>query len=280
MPRDARRDPRYDVLFEPVSIGPVTAKNRFYQVPHCNGMGYRDPTALAWMRGVKAEGGWAVVCTEQVEIHHTSDLTPYIELRLWDDRDIPVVARTADKIHEYGALAGLELSHNGLSASNLYSREVPMAPTGLPVDAYNPLQARAMDKADIRNLRRWHRAAALRGRKAGFDLIYVYGGHSSAYLHYFLSRHFNHRGDEYGGSLRNRIRLLEEILIDTKEAVGDTCAVPCRLTIDELSGPDGLEKAEVEDMIGLLAEIPDLWDLALADWENDSQSSRFGAEGR
>ena len=106
MPRDTRRDPRYDILFEPVDIGPVTARNRFYQVPHCNGMGYRDPTALAWMRGVKAEGGWAVVCTEQVELHHTSDITPYIELRLWDDRDIPMLARMADRIHEFGALAG------------------------------------------------------------------------------------------------------------------------------------------------------------------------------
>ena len=50
------RDPRYDILFEPVRIGPVTARNRFYQVPHCNGMGYRDPSAMAAMRGVKAEG--------------------------------------------------------------------------------------------------------------------------------------------------------------------------------------------------------------------------------
>ena len=68
------RDPRYDILFEPVQIGPVTARNRFYQVPHCNGMGYRDPSGEAYMRRVKAEGGWAVVCTEQVEIHPTSDI--------------------------------------------------------------------------------------------------------------------------------------------------------------------------------------------------------------
>ena len=54
----------YDVLFEPVPIGPVVARNRFFQVPHCNGMGYRDPSAEAAMRGVKAEGGWAVVNTE------------------------------------------------------------------------------------------------------------------------------------------------------------------------------------------------------------------------
>ena len=102
----ALRDPRFDVLFEPVGIGPVTAKNRFFQVPHCNGMGYRDPTALAWMRGVKAEGGWAVVCTEEVEIHPTSDIAPHIELRLWDDRDIPMLARTADRIHEFGGAGG------------------------------------------------------------------------------------------------------------------------------------------------------------------------------
>ena len=55
------RDPRYDILFEPVKIGPKTARNRFYQVPHCNGMGQVMPHAEAAMRGMKAEGGWAVV---------------------------------------------------------------------------------------------------------------------------------------------------------------------------------------------------------------------------
>ena len=52
-----KRDARYDVLFEPVQIGPVTAPNRFYQVPHCTGMGYSRPRSLAAMRGIKAEGG-------------------------------------------------------------------------------------------------------------------------------------------------------------------------------------------------------------------------------
>ena len=281
MPPDSRRDPRYDILFEPVAIGPVTARNRFYQVPHCNGMGYRDPTALAWMRGVKAQGGWAVVCTEQVEFHHTSDITPFIELRLWDERDIPMLARMADRIHEFGALAGIELAYNGMNAPNLYGREVPMGPSALPVQTftYDPVQARAMTKRDIRDLRRWHRAAALRARAAGFDLVYVYAGHALTHLHHFLSRRYNHRTDEYGGSLENRVRLLKETLIDTREAVGDTCAVPCRISMDELLGPDGLEKSEAEDAIGLLAELPDLWDLVLAGWENDSVTSRFGSEG-
>ena len=282
MASNTRRDPRYDVLFEPIAIGPVTAKNRFYQVPHCNGMGYRDPTALAWMRGVKAEGGWGVVCTEEVEIHHTSDITPYIELRLWDDRDIPMLARIADRIHEFGALAGIELAYNGPNGPNFYGREVPMGPSAMPVatPTFDPVQARAMTKRDIRDLRRWHRAAALRARKAGFDLVYVYTGHALSVLHYFLSRHYNQRVDEYGGAPRNRVRLLEEILSDTRDAVGDACAVPCRVSTEELLGPNGLEKAEAEEMIGLVAELPDLWDVTLAAWENDSQTSRFGPEGR
>ena len=83
------RDPRYDILFEPVKIGPVTTKNRFFQVPHCNGMGYRDPTAQAAMRAIKAEGGWGVVCTEQVEIHPTGDIGPFIELRTGRIRTSP-----------------------------------------------------------------------------------------------------------------------------------------------------------------------------------------------
>ncbi|MDE2913262.1 MAG: FAD-dependent oxidoreductase [Paracoccaceae bacterium] len=275
------RIPAHDILFEPVDIGPVRARNRFYQTPHCNGMGYRDPTALAHMRGVKAEGGWAVVCTEQVEIHHTSDINPFIELRLWDDRDIPMLAKMADRIHEHGALAGIELAYNGLNGPNLYGREIPLAPTGLPVASftYDPVQARTMDKEDIRNFRRWHRAAARRGREAGFDLVYVYAGHALGCFYHFLSRRYNHRTDEYGGSLENRVRLLKEVLLDTREEVGDSCAVPCRFSIDEPAGPDDISRAEAEDMIGLVAEIPDLWDLCLAGWERDSKTSRFGPEG-
>ena len=52
------RDPRYNILFEPVKIGPVTTPNRFYQVPHCNGMGRVFPDSMIAMRGMKAAGGW------------------------------------------------------------------------------------------------------------------------------------------------------------------------------------------------------------------------------
>ncbi|MDQ0469594.1 oxidoreductase [Labrys wisconsinensis] len=275
------RDPRYDILFEPVRIGPVTTRNRFYQVPHCNGMGYRDPTALATMRAVKAEGGWGVVCTEQVEIHPTGDIAPFIELRNWDEQDVPMLARIADAVHAHGALAGLQLAHNGMNAPNLYSREIPFGPVDLPVfSIYNdPVQARAMDKADFRDLRRWHRDAALRAKRAGYDIVYVYAGKLFGGAMFFLSRRYNTRTDEYGGNLENRARLLKELIEDTKDAVGDTCGVACRISVDELIGEEGLHAAEARDIIAHLAELPDLWDLTLSSWDNDSQTSRFAEEG-
>ncbi|HEY3146515.1 MAG TPA: FAD-dependent oxidoreductase [Dongiaceae bacterium] len=275
------RDPRYDILFEPVKIGPKVAKNRFYQVPHCNGAGYRDPSANAEMRRIKATGGWAVLCTEQAEIHHTSEITPFIELRLWDDQDMPMLRRIADAIHDGGALAGIELCYNGMNGSNLTSRETPLGPMNLPILTFtnDPVQARAMDREDIRNLRRWHRTAALRARDAGFDLVYVYGAHGFGAVQHFLSRRTNQRGDEYGGSLENRARLLKELIEDTKDAIGDTCAVPVRILVDEMIGDGGITNAEIRDVIGMLAELPDLWDLAHGSWDYCSRTSRFAEEG-
>ncbi|HJT13500.1 MAG TPA: FAD-dependent oxidoreductase [Dongiaceae bacterium] len=275
------RDPRYDILFEPVKIGPKVAKNRFYQVPHCNGAGYRDPSANAEMRRVKATGGWAVLCTEQAEIHHSSEITPFIELRLWDDQDMPMLTRIADAIHDGGALAGIELCYNGMNGPNLYSREIPLGPMNLPILTFtnDPVQARAMDREDIRNLRRWHRTAALRAKQAGFDLVYVYGAHGFGTAQHFLSRRINQRTDEYGGSLENRARLLKELIEDTKDAIGDSCAVPVRILVDEMMGDGGITNAEIRDVIGMLAELPDLWDLAHGSWDYCSSTSRFAGEG-
>ncbi len=176
----------YDILFESVRIGPVTAPNRFFQVPHCNGFGYRSPR-----------------------------------------------------------------SH-----------------------------ARKMDKQDIRNLRNWHRDAALRAKRAGFDVIYVYALHSMSIAMHFIMRRYNDRTDEYSGSLENRARLLRELVTDTKDAVGDRCAVAVRFSVDELLGDAGITfQGEGHDVIAILAELPDLWDITLSNWNNDSATSRFEQEG-
>ncbi|WP_027233973.1 oxidoreductase [Leisingera caerulea] len=274
------RDPRYDILFEPMKIGPLTAKNRFYQVPHCNGGGYRDPSAAAEMRGVKAEGGWGVIFTEQCEMHHTSEITPFIELRLWEDKDIPQLRRMSEKMKTHGALAGIQLAYSGINGPNLYSKEVPLAPSALPIRTFtnDPVQARALDKRDIKDLRRWFVNAAKRSKEAGFDLICLYGAHGFGIFQHFLSRATNQRSDEYGGSLENRARFSQEVIADMRDAVGDSMAITLRVSLDETIGELGFSNAEVRDYIEMNKDLPDLWDLAQGTWEDCSGPSRFKEE--
>ena len=266
----------YALLFEPLKIGPVTARNRFFQVPHCTGLGHMRPRADAGVRGMKAAGGWAVVSNQETEIHPSSDLSPFPEGRLWDARDIPALRLMTDAVHEHGALAAVQLVHNGNHAPNHLSRAPLLAPSEMSVDSAMPKHARAMDKSDIREFRRWHRDAALRAREAGADIIYVYAGHSMSIAQHFMLPHMNTRSDEYGGSLENRVRLARELLEDTRDAVGDTCAVAFRFAIDEMQGPDGMQAAEEgRAVVELLSDLPDLWDVNVSGWDNDSMTTRF-----
>ena len=275
------RDPRYDILFEPLAIGPVTTRNRFYQVPHCNGMGRPYPNGMIGMRGMKAEGGWGIVCTEQCDFQADADIAPNTDINLWDDGDAVRFARMAEAVHRHGGLAGIEFAHNGQEVPNLYSREVPIGPMDRPANYDRvPIQARAMDLSDIRAYRRSHRRAVLRARDAGFDIVVVYAGHDGTMPYHFLSPRHNQRSDEYGGSLENRLRLFRELLEETKEAVGDTMGIIVRFAVDEMMGPEGLEwHAEGREAIEMLAELPDLWDVNVSDWTNDSKTSRFAPEG-
>ncbi len=267
---------RYDILFEPVRIGPVTAPNRFFQVPHCTALGHTHPQAEARNRAIKAEGGWGVICTQEVEIHPRSEVSPFAEGRLWDERDIPAMQLMTEAVHAHGALAGIELTYSGHHAANFYSRVPPLGSTSTPVHGYAPVQARAMTLADIHDVRQWHVNAARNARAAGFDIIYVYAGHDMSVLQHFLTRKWNRRSDDYGGSLTNRARLLKETLTDVKEAVGDTCAVALRLAVDEPWGAEGIEAhLEGRDIVSMLAEIPDLWDVNISDWSRDSATARF-----
>ncbi len=274
------RDLRYDILFDPVQIGPKTAKNRFYQVPHCNGGGYRDPSAVVEMRRTKAEGGWGVIFTEQTEIHPSSEITPFIEQHLWEDKDIPALARMAEAMKSHGALAGIQLAYSGINGPNLYSRDVPLAVSGGPILTFtsDPVQARTLDREDIRDLRRWFRNAFRRAHTAGFDLICLYGAHGFGIFQHFLSRSTNHRSDEYGGSLENRGRFLREVIDEAREETRGELAITYRMSLHE-EGAYGFSNAEVRDFIEMHGDLPDLWDLAHGTWEACSGTSRFKGEG-
>ena len=272
------RDPRYDILFEPVQIGPVTAPNRFYQVPHCTGMGWQRPRTLAAMRGVKAEGGWGVVCTEYNSIHPTSDDLPHPYASLWDDSDVRAHSLMTDAVHEHGSLAGAELWYGGARTPNMMTRLPSMDVDSFPNLAGHPFQTRAMDKTDIKTFRHWHKRAALRARDAGFDIVYVYATHGYL-ISNFLNPRINTRSDEYGGSLENRTRLTRELIAETKDAVGDRCAVAVRFAADEEVGEDGNPIfGERREMFEMLCDLPDLWDINIADYSLEMGASRFVKE--
>lgn len=275
------RDARYDILFEPVKIGPVTARNRFYAAPHATGHSPLQPNGSIAMRETKARGGWAVVANQLSEIDPSSSLSNLPIDTFWDGQDMRLQSRLAERLHAHGALAAIELGHSGLRSRNLSTGHPALAPTGLPIlKPEVPVQAKAMDKEDIRRFRKSHRDAALRAREAGFDIIYVYASHDASLLTHFLSRRTNFRSDEYGGSLENRARLLREVIEDTRDAVGDSCAVAVRLAVHEFHAQHPLTRTdEGEDLMAMLGDLPDLWDVNVSSWSRDSSSSRFEEEG-
>ena len=267
------RDPGYDCLFEPIRLGPVTARNRFYQVPHCSGMGWRRPRMLAAMRGVKAEGGWGVVCTEYCSVHPTSDDGAYPFARLWDVDDIRNNALMTEAVHAHGALAGVELWLGGGFIANLDTRLPPLGIVSRPstnVDVHHPVQSRRLDRSDIADIRRWQAAAARRAVEAGFDIVYVYAAHGYL-LSEFLDADTNDRTDEYGGSLENRYRIVRELIEVTRDAVAGKAAVAVRYAAD-MSDPESF------DAFGAMADLPDLWDLTVHDYHVEMGVSRFTGE--
>ena len=141
-------------------------------------MGYQRPRMMAAMRGIKAEGGWGVVCTEYCSIEASSD-SPYPHASLRDDADIKNLELMTNAVHQHGALAGVELWYGGHTNVNLNSRELSLGVTntsyGLPVEGQ--AQCRAMDRRDITEFIDMHRLAARRALRAGFDIVYVYSNH-------------------------------------------------------------------------------------------------------
>jgi dimethylamine/trimethylamine dehydrogenase len=276
-----RRDPKYDVLFEPLPIGPKVLKNRFCQTPHCSHFGTDLPGSQAHMRAMKAEGGWALVNTEYCSVHPESDDYPHNFSRLWDDSDVRNLALMCDRVHEHDALAGVELWYGGPHGRNHDTRMAARGVSQINSDDYLLYGCYEMTKADIRELQDFYVTAAKRARSAGFDVINVYGGHTHSITVQFLSRFYNKRTDEYGGSFENRGRFWRECIELVREAVGDDLAIAVRLCLDGRGDAaleiddDGLRFMELAD------ELVDIWDLQVGtstNWYEDSGPSRTHPE--
>jgi dimethylamine/trimethylamine dehydrogenase len=280
------RDPKYDILFEPIKIGPKLSQTRFFQSSHCAGVGSERPGTQALMRGVKAEGGWGVVFTEFCSIHPESDEFPYTSARLWDEGDVRNLRPMCDEIHKYKGLAGVQLWYGGMHSPGLESREVPRSASALPS---NLLPARTMysseaDEDDIKALIQMYVLAAKRAQDAGFDLLEVTAGDSTLPVQ-FLERRYNKRTDKYGGSLENRVRFYIEVMTALKKACGDQSAITTRYEIDTLQGPHGIQATDegIRALELLHREgVVDLWSVKIGDyeeWGEDAGASRFRKSG-
>ncbi len=276
------RDPKHDILFEPIQIGPKTLRNRFYQVPHCIGAGSDKPGFQAAHRSMKAEGGWAAMNTEYCSIHPESDDTHRLSARIWDEGDVRNLRAMTDEVHKYGALAGVELWYGGAHAPCMESRATPRGPSQYASEFETLTYCKEMDLSDIAMVQQYYVDAAKRSRDAGFDIVYVYGAHSYLPLQ-FLNPYYNKRTDKYGGSLENRARFWLETLEKVKRAVGDECAIATRFAVDTVYGPGQIE-VEVDGMkfIELADPLLDLWDVDvgdIAEWGEDAGPSRFYQQG-
>ena len=210
-------------LFEPLTIGDVTLRNRIAVSPMCEYSaidGLPDDWHLVHL-GSRAVGGAGLVFTEATAVSPEGRISP-ADTGLWNDAQQLAWKRIVDFIDAQGAVAGIQLAHAGRKASTdapwrggkplaiSQGGWTAVAPSAIPFDVGYATPA-ALDESGIRKVVADFVAATQRSREAGFQVIEVHAAHGYL-LHEFLSPLSNHRDDRYGGSLENRARLLREIV--------------------------------------------------------------------
>jgi dimethylamine/trimethylamine dehydrogenase len=273
------RDPRHDILFEPLQIGPRVLPNRFLQVPHCMGGGSERPGLQAEFRRMKAEGGWGAVCTEYCEIHPSTEDAPRTGASLWDDDDVRSLGIMVDAVHSEGALAGVELFYGGSYSGGGESRAAARGPRQVMSDVELMRYPRAMDDDDIRDVQRWYAEASRRALAAGFDIVYVYGAHNTL-VQQFMTQMFNDRSGDYDlTSFENRSRFFRETVETVREAIDGEAALAVRLSVDHLLGERAFQlDRDALPFIELVDDLVDLWDITVStglNWGEDAGPSRF-----
>lgn len=249
-------------LFSPLTIRGVTFRNRLWVSPMCQySCEDRDGVPTDWHLvhlGSFARGGAGLVMAEASGVLPEGRITPWCT-GIWDEAQSTAWTRIVAFIHGQGAKAGIQLAHAGRKGSTYRdwsgkgSVRLPdggwtaVAPSPLPFPGYEA--PRELTADEIRALPAAWAAAARRALDAGFDVVEVHAAHGYL-LHEFLSPLSNVRGDEYGGSLENRARLLLEVVRAVRAEVGASVPVFVRLSATDWSEPEGWT---VEDTVAVSA---------------------------
>ncbi len=221
------------LLFQPLNIRGVTLKNRIVVSPMCQ-YSSTDGFAADWHLvhlGSRAVGGAGLIITEATSVSPEGRISPG-DLGIWKDEHIDFLKRITTFIELQGAVPGIQLAHAGRKASH----HVPwsghksltkdegawqtIAPSAVPHTPGEPTP-KEMNVLDIEKLRKDFMDACKRGLLAGFKVFEIHAAHGYL-LNQFLSPLSNFRTDEYGGNFENRIRILLQIVSDTRKLIGET----------------------------------------------------------
>ena len=215
-------------LFSPLQIKNITLKNRIVVSPMCQYSG-EDGFANDWHLvhlGSRAVGGAALVIQEATAVSPEGRIST-VDLGIWKDEHIPTLKRITQFIHDYDALAGIQLAHAGRKASfgspfttkGQLDKEnggwQTLAPSAIPFNETDYVPE-ALSLEGIQKVVEDFKTAAKRSLDTGYDVIELHAAHGYL-IHQFLSPLSNVRADEYGGTFENRIRLLLEIVSAVQE---------------------------------------------------------------
>jgi len=259
----------FPLLFSPLQIGPVRSRNRIVFGAHFTMFSEPSRTwgepgfhgaRLGRYLAERAQGGAGLIVVGQTQVHPTTAYQMTNNAVAWDEAAVPHFRAVTAPLHAHGALAFLQLAHNGGINFGSWSK----LPVWAPSDVVNSTEApKALEKHEIRELIEFFARSARNAVAGGFDGIEIHAAHGYL-IHEFLSPRSNRRGDEYGGCLENRMRFAVEVLAAVRQAVGPAIAVGVRLVGDEEMGEHGLTTA---DAAAIAARFEDL---GLVDFVNVS----------
>jgi mycofactocin system FadH/OYE family oxidoreductase 2 len=231
-----------DVLFTPYRVGAVELPNRIVLLPHVTfyAVDGRPSRRHRFYYEERARGGVGLIVTESQPVHPAGGHSKCVAA--WDDDAMRAWREPVAAVHEHGARIFAQLTHHGIEA---HSPDTLLALWG-PSPVANPAVRevpRAMGPREIASAQDSYRAAAARARDVGFDGVELKVGHDGL-LRTFLSPFFNRREDQYGGSVENRLRFVQETVEAVRRELGRDVPLGIRLCLDEgIPGGYGREEA-------------------------------------
>ena len=210
-------------IFTPCQIGPITLRNKTIRSAAFENMAVDNAPseALYNYHTAVARGGIGMTTVAYASVSR-SGLS--FNGQLWLREEIvPELKKLTDAIHAEGAKASIQIGHCGNMTHRATCGEKPLSPSGR-FNLYSPTFTRKMTKADIAQITDDFGKAVDLCRRAGFDCIEVHAGHGYL-ISQFLSPYTNHRKDEYGGSLQNRMRFMREVITRVMAEAKDNMAI-------------------------------------------------------